>query len=199
MPHTLSCLLSPNFNPRTPVGCDPADTMLVTGFSVFQSTHPSGVRRRPVPECHRYHYFNPRTPVGCDLSRRVIVLPAIVISIHAPQWGATSQWHFHALSMLISIHAPQWGATTGGLSTPSTNYFNPRTPVGCDDYLPTARNASVVFQSTHPSGVRQSSYALYVIGTVISIHAPQWGATGAVSALGGAVIFQSTHPSGVRH
>ena len=32
----------------------------------------------------------------------------------------------------------------------------------------------------------------------ISIHAPQWGATGAVSALGGAVIFQSTHPSGVR-
>ena len=77
-------------------------------------------------------------------------------------------------------------------------YFNPRTPVGCDD---------TIFSNCH-------NYE-------ISIHAPQWGATGVIR-LAGAVagdfnprtpvgcdpgeyrgcrswdVFQSTHPSGVR-
>ena len=34
-----------DFNPRTPVGCDP-DMSALPEFDEFQSTHPSGVRRR---------------------------------------------------------------------------------------------------------------------------------------------------------
>ncbi len=77
-----------DFNPRTPVGCDPksripleqlkkisihapqwgATAALVDDdwIIVFQSTHPSGVRR--VGDTVQRHQidFNPRTPVGCD-------------------------------------------------------------------------------------------------------------------------------------
>ena len=58
-------------------------------MNIFQSTHPSGVR-------HEY----------LCLGRS-----AELISIHAPQWGATSQL---------------------GCCRCSVVYFNPRTPVGCD-------------------------------------------------------------------
>ena len=55
-------------------------------------------------------YFNPRTPVGCDI-----------------------KWEFDAGGRIISIHAPQWGATgEAAAKSPSSAYFNPRTPVGCD-------------------------------------------------------------------
>ena len=56
------------FNPRTPVGCD-----------------------RPTPPCpSRVSYFNPRTPVGCDRRCGHEWCKHRSISIHAPQWGATS-------------------------------------------------------------------------------------------------------------
>ena len=121
--------------------------------------------------------FNPRTPVGCD-----------------------SPFHCRYPNLLISIHAPQWGATVRFpvLELPG-RYFNPRTPVGCDGVLhsPISGGTGIsihapqwgatfdgldmgdlqaIFQSTHPSGVRQLQ------GTTI----------------GAAAIFQSTHPSGVR-
>ena len=57
-----------NFNPRTPVGCDD------TGGLSTPSTN----------------YFNPRTPVGCDDPRPWATNKHPTISIHAPQWGATS-------------------------------------------------------------------------------------------------------------
>ena len=57
-----------SFNPRTHTGCDrflAIDGHLIT---LFQSTHPHGVRRRRYP-CGRYNSprgFNPRTHTGCD-------------------------------------------------------------------------------------------------------------------------------------
>ena len=55
-----------NFNPRTPVGCDTVSEVADRADAVFQSTHPSGVRRH-----------------------REFVLGTVgAISIHAPQWGA---------------------------------------------------------------------------------------------------------------
>ena len=121
----------------------------------FQSTHPSGVR----PRSGRCQPARPR------------------ISIHAPQWGATGCKRGDYYVWLISIHAPQWGATRNGVSDAAYRcYFNPRTPVGCDDRRQGEH---------HRPG--------------ISIHAPQWGATCPSSSLLVLVIvFQSTHPSGVR-
>ena len=101
------------------------------------------------------------------------------ISIHAPQWGATSnQLVGISFVFLISIHAPQWGATGRfGNHVEHRTDFNPRTPVGCDWVMVPPVVMLPRFQSTHPSGVRQS------------FHIPLWAAAS----------FQSTHPSGVRH
>ena len=146
---------------------------------------------------------------------------------------------------LISIHAPQWGATTG-LGVQLVGFrvdFNPRTPVGCDWPSVKTMAEETEFQSTHPSGVRPRQpvdrrpamvdfnprtpvgcdlpLALANSNVPISIHAPQWGATGTVrDHVHDGVIsihapqwgaterrlfflwrergFQSTHPSGVR-
>ena len=125
----------PGFNPRTRVGCDPFDRIHLTiqnGFNPrtrvgcdsktrnnpqssnkFQSTHPRGVRRS------NFQYY----------------ARSIMVSIHAPAWGATVVIIFTALKnlfqsthprgvrplpcgqcqgcRLVSIHAPAWGATTG--------------------------------------------------------------------------------------
>ena len=35
----------------------------------------------------------------------------MVVSIHAPVWGATSRWIHGEQSRNVSIHAPVWGAT----------------------------------------------------------------------------------------
>ena len=68
---SILALWRSNFNPRTPVGCD---TIVKDGRRVqrvFQSTHPSGVRRRRYDTRPHPNDFNPRTPVGCDLRIRV--------------------------------------------------------------------------------------------------------------------------------
>ncbi len=80
------------FNPRTPVGCDSMGILPMFCRVKFQSTHPSGVRRDAA-------HTHTKT----------------VISIHAPQWGATTDYGRSYLALPISIHAPQWGATTTNL------------------------------------------------------------------------------------
>ncbi len=76
----------------------------------FQSTHPHGVRRSPRHCRHNRPCFNPRTRMGCD-----VFLPShnrcVVVSIHAPAWGATTKRIEQQLARVVSIHAPAWGAT----------------------------------------------------------------------------------------
>ena len=187
----------------------------------FQSTHPSGVR----PYALRLRFvsrdFNPRTPVGCDPMSgcrfgrlRISIhapqwgatatpspsLSSFVISIHAPQWGATVPYGCVFGVVVISIHAPQWGATRAALEPwARVANFNPRTPVGCDCPAFVTMRRTLIFQSTHPSGVRRHHVGRRRRAGPISIHAPQWGATEAAEAfLFMPEIFQSTHPSGVR-
>ena len=195
---------------------------IVIANCLFQSTHPSGVRLRRLHHPNRLRDFNPRTPVGCDViciprhcrNRRfqsthpsgvrpvssIRVQRPHHISIHAPQWGATERLSSKPGGRVISIHAPQWGAT-GHINIRCTAgaYFNPRTPVGCDLTLNRFVNELILFQSTHPSGVRQARRhqprrkpcyfnprtpvgcddhrVLFHALERISIHAPQWGAT----------------------
>ena len=167
------------FNPRTRVGCDPMSYIIVNAhntvsihapawgatsrlvvavsWSMFQSTHPRGVRRyRPGAARHDPGRFNPRTRVGCDLQgavarhaqevfqsthprgvRRDHISKSprsMTVSIHAPAWGATSfGGPAGARPGRVSIHAPAWGATSSHSSARRRLVgFNPRTRVGCD-------------------------------------------------------------------
>ena len=142
-------------------------------------------------------HFNPRTPVGCD-DQFLPLRHAGGISIHAPQWGATtSRYHYRkrtgyfnprtpvgcdtglvrvAGGDLISIHAPQWGATITSEMVCWSALFQSTHPSGVRRTPPLNRSHSAIFQSTHPSGVRHTT-------------CPDLAPNG---------LFQSTHPSGVR-
>ena len=144
-----------SFNPRTHTGCDGfrrngynarryvsihAPTRGATVFAsvvfhktLFQSTHPHGVR----------------------LNEQAANKLSDVVSIHAPTRGATTFAGAVFSIWVVSIHAPTRGATTPTYKTqPLTSRFNPRTHTGCDK--PVSRCASFTdkFQSTHPHGVR---------------------------------------------
>ena len=234
-----------NFNPRTPVGCDRLPSSVRCAMALFQSTHPSGVRpdetvydlstiqfqsthpsgvRRSTSATRRRpaRHFNPRTPVGCD-DINTGAITGRVISIHAPQWGATRVPNACGRDCPISIHAPQWGAT-GHESGPMrmSDEFQSTHPSGVRLLRIQWIEWTRLFQSTHPSGVRRDSVVCFSVRFVrISIHAPQWGATwdahpllviiayfnprtpvgcdsALVNRIGGTYVFQSTHPSGVR-
>ena len=122
----------------------------------FQSTHPHGVRH------------NDRRDWTVWLK----------ISIHAPTWGATTVTFGEPSCSRISIHAPTWGATglIPALTRRDSN-FNPRTHMGCDTLQPSGRGPRLLFQSTHPHGVRQIPNCYIRDRKEISIHAPTWGAT----------------------
>ena len=126
----------------------------------FQSTHPHGVRLKPVwPFLQMDPNFNPRTRMGCDRFREADTR-AMAISIHAPAWGATPD-------------------RSQRLARPA--YFNPRTRMGCDDETFEGVQKRLEFQSTHPHGVRPAEGLHDSMRLLISIHAPAWGATFAVT------------------
>ena len=76
-------------------------------------------------------------------------------------------------------------------------YFNPRTHVGCD--LRTSRKPVRTMISIHaPTWGATSIKQVLCDDYEISIHAPTWGATVANVAADLAAQFQSTHPRGVR-
>ena len=120
--------------------------------------------------------FNPRTPVGCDLLAADDLAATPLISIHAPQWGATL---VRPVSGLLTVD------------------FNPRTPVGCDQN--DCRVFVIVRISIHaPQWGATTAWFTNGLAIEISIHAPQWGATTDPLRSVWPKLFQSTHPSGVR-
>ena len=167
-------------------------------------------------------YFNPRTPVGCDLLEISIRGNLVVISIHAPQWGATTCIFMLRHIFYISIHAPQWGATERDLVVLPDRVISIHAPqwgatrharrIGCQQYISihapqwgaTAADlcygaAPLHFNPRTPVGCDQCHPCRSKAARLISIHAPQWGATKPTGDGWLTCIFQSTHPSGVRH
>ena len=90
--------------------------------------------------------------MGCEANPRDMRVETSV-SIHAPVWGANGRGVFSSYAEIVSIHAPVWGANSKR---------------ECDRY-------KVLFQSTHPCGVRSLSEFL-IMHSIVSIHAPVWGA-----------------------
>ena len=123
-------------------------------LNVFQSTHPCGVRR----DNHQlitFNFVSIHAPVWGATGTRCHILKVAKVSIHAPVWGATTANLANWRGFSVSIHAPVWGATV--------HIF---------------RNTQLVlFQSTHPCGVRLLILPLMLQACGVSIHAPVWGAT----------------------
>ena len=188
----------PNFNPRTPVGCDGLISAIGGALASFQSTHPSGVRRGSPVQVGRAAYFNPRTPVGCDTLTMTASPAWWYFNPRTPvgcdddktlQRAFTSEFQsthpsgvrpyvadIREMPRCISIHAPQWGATF-----PSRWFLR----------------MFHVFQSTHPSGVRP---AIVFVGSIERHFNPRTpvGCDPAFVPMRRTLTFQSTHPSGVR-
>ena len=122
-----------------------------------------------------FRYFNPRARVGRDLGR--------------PAW---------AMHQGISIHAPAWGATPRSCCWNIHSEFQSTRPRGARQSLMTLPTYEFLFQSTRPRGARRprrkrrqrgayfnprarvgrdSGDIVNVPPSVISIHAPAWGAT----------------------
>ena len=152
-----SRLLISGFNPRIRVGCDVATQTLAAPITLFQSTHPRGVRR-------------PSTEQFLQLSR---------VSIHAPAWGATSDVPAPNMQALVSIHAPAWGATPRNEAAfPAAPCFNPRTRVGCDRCgKPHLTRRTPCFNPRTRVGCDVHGAGGKVAFLSVSIHAPAWGAT----------------------
>ena len=144
------------------------------------------------------------------------------VSIHAPAWGTTLRQT--SGQRLDSCFNPRTrvGCDCGCWCGPTaSSRFNPRTRVGCDSRLHAYCFRCGLFQSTHPRGVRltfmakqlppdrfQSTHprgvrplpaGALLVATLVSIHAPAWGATSIELAfVSPFYLFQSTHPRGVR-
>ena len=125
-----------DFNPRTRVGCDQPIPTTARNLSLFQSTHPRGVRREQQELKRQWCAISIHAPAWGATTGAFAANHIIDISIHAPAWGATLGYNISQRRRSISIHAPAWGATL----------------------LPWHYISSLQFQSTHPRGVRLGSF-----------------------------------------
>ena len=166
----------PSFNPRTHSGCDSL-------LSV------------PLQTCC---CFNPRTHSGCD-KEDSYCLAVFIVSIHAPTRGAT-KFLFNDIShRYVSIHAPTRGATSNRFqSTFSGLSFNPRTHSGCDYTSGEPKRYAILFQSTHPLGVRRKSGKIRSPKKCFNPRTHSGCDIVSVHVFIFIFQFQSTHPLGVR-
>ena len=145
---------------------------------LFQSTHPHGVRLYKGRVDLRIDLFQSTHPHGVRHYNRSLSSVRCQVSIHAPTWGATAVEHTRIIN---------------------DRRFNPRTHMGCDIAQSAQYRAAGLFQSTHPHGVRLSTWMvldcpprfqsthphgvrhgvghLNIGDLLVSIHAPTWGAT----------------------
>ena len=99
-----------------------------------------------------------------------------MVSIHAPAWGATVDDRLRAGRIRVSIHAPAWGATRSGERAETAVLFQFTRPRGARPPGRRRRRAARCFNSRARVGrdvVGRHDGAV----SVVSIHAPAWGAT----------------------
>ena len=153
-PGSLFSWFSKGFNPRTRMGCDNNLLKMPLLGILFQSTHPHGVRHPYRLFDTQARGFNPRTRMGCDQNVEQVVDISVFQSTHphgvrlrSPRCSIIIYFCFNPRTRMgcdcvqlgsrrqtrVSIHAPAWGATL------------PSKP----------KRSSILFQSTHPHGVRQ--------------------------------------------
>ena len=143
--------------------------------------------------------FQSTHPQGVRLEVLRLAAQPWLISIHAPTRGATHIPLIVGFRLEISIHAPTRGATLFCQDCSDLQViFQSTHPQGVRPGKLYNALAVEIFQSTHPQGVRLWFLVWLYIFIDISIHAPTRGATGADIEPVERLRFQSTHPQGVR-
>ena len=102
------------FNPRARVGRDEAIPGIGGNMQVFQSTRPRGARQNHFSICFPLRMsFNPRARVGRDAINWSYLAEKSMFQSTRPR-GARRRWKMtDIIELLVSIHAPAWGATAG--------------------------------------------------------------------------------------
>ena len=120
------------------------------------------------------------------------------ISIHAPTWGATEIVQCVFSGLIISIHAPTWGATLTPPASEAWPWISIHAPTwGATGDVPESLR-KLIFQSTHPRGVRRSLCELAPSCAKFQSTHPRGVRRGNTTTIGNLSGFQSTHPRGVR-
>ena len=167
-----------SFNPRTRVG---GDVTVLRGYAIinkFQSTHPRGVRPALFADGHVAVMVSIHAPAWGATPLAFTSLGIFLVSIHAPAWGATKGRQRCSRSRYVSIHAPAWGATASSCAAvPTASCFNPRTRVGCDSHTKLLAMATMCFNPRTRVGCDSDFRVDSVYTLPVSIHAPAWGAT----------------------
>ena len=155
--HHFNPQFNPQFNPRTHMGCDNVGTFSSSddGFisihaptwgatrldkrgsssDKFQSTHPHGVRPADSVGISALTRFQSTHPHGVRLGVDRHNPRIIIISIHAPTWGATALY-FDSKAQVFKFQSthPHGVRPSCYFLLSSSNNFNPRTHMGCDVY-----------------------------------------------------------------
>ena len=143
--------------------------------------------------------FQSTRPNGARQAMTTISTGVREVSIHAPAWGATSCFRFNSDLYPVSIHAPAWGATWITSSTSSiVRCFNPRARMGRDCCYNRTNEYIDGFNPRARMGRDVRPPVFVQLISVVSIHAPAWGATSSLSLSISSALFQSTRPHGAR-
>ncbi|OLR97420.1 integrase core domain-containing protein [Bifidobacterium longum subsp. longum] len=156
--HTAHFLLNRHirawyFNPRTPVGCDLDPSVRCFRCCYFNPRTPVGCDLHRPRRARARLDFNPRTPVGCDSTSAAIHPHTTDFNPRTPVGCDELDSGLNVIPG-ISIHAPQWGATTVSSLILQPDVFQSTHPSGVRPTVVNPRWFSCQFQSTHPSGVR---------------------------------------------
>jgi len=147
-------------------------------LTVFQSTHPCGVRPLSILTYQDCRQFQSTHPCGVRLYKALDLIPEGRFQSTHPCGVRLQSVVLFRLGRLVSIHAPLRGATFCVIFVLEFLYgFNPRTPAGCDSDSGLWIKPYPMFQSTHPCGVRHWHTNHVIHRTNVSIHAPLRGAT----------------------
>ena len=168
-------------------GATPSSMALMASATVFQSTHPRGVRPRPFCASCTCCWFQSTHPRGVRQgSTSGFPNGGKFQSTHPrgvrpplPRPSACRAKSFNPRTRVgcdhaegsqfvmrerVSIHAPAWGATCCSCCPGQlVCCFNPRTRVGCDKWMRMTDRLQSPFQSTHPRGVRLGNF-LFIDG-----------------------------------
>ena len=146
--------------------------------STFQSTLPRGERRQE-GALHMVctSHFNPRSRVGSDANGSLAIPDVMLISIHAPAWGATIYVNTEDVEAIFQSTLPRGERPATFPEDTANGKFQSTLPRGERLRVRTPLFSARTFQSTLPRGERLQQIAINRYCCVISIHAPAWGAT----------------------